>query len=66
MSGTDPGCAATRLLSTQPQLEFRVRISAISLRACYGMSGTDIRCGAVFLRQCYAMSGTGVGHSRQY
>eukprot|EP00961_Rhodomonas_salina_P174323 2350592-Rhodomonas_salina.4 len=28
------------------------------LRACYVMSGTDLRCGAGCLRVCYAMSGT--------
>eukprot|EP00961_Rhodomonas_salina_P223757 3025635-Rhodomonas_salina.1 len=31
--------------------------SAICLRACYAMSGTDIVYGAIYPRVCYAMSG---------
>eukprot|EP00961_Rhodomonas_salina_P009223 125660-Rhodomonas_salina.2 len=33
-------------------------LTAISLRARYAMSGTDIACGAISLRACYAMRGT--------
>eukprot|EP00961_Rhodomonas_salina_P076012 1020559-Rhodomonas_salina.1 len=32
--------------------------SAIGLRACYAMSGTDILYGRICLRACYAVSGT--------
>eukprot|EP00961_Rhodomonas_salina_P174870 2358836-Rhodomonas_salina.4 len=39
---------------------FRLRRvdSAICLRACYAMSGTEIAYSAICLRACYAMSGT--------
>eukprot|EP00961_Rhodomonas_salina_P099965 1344496-Rhodomonas_salina.1 len=36
--------------------------SAISLRAPYALSGTDIPCGAVCLRANYAMSGTQIAY----
>eukprot|EP00961_Rhodomonas_salina_P267808 3618292-Rhodomonas_salina.1 len=37
--------------------------SAICLRACYAMSGTDLAYGAICLRSCYAMSGTDLGYA---
>eukprot|EP00961_Rhodomonas_salina_P031753 428191-Rhodomonas_salina.1 len=36
--------------------------SAISLRASYAMSGTDLACGAISLGACYAMSGTDLAY----
>eukprot|EP00961_Rhodomonas_salina_P082548 1109409-Rhodomonas_salina.4 len=35
---------------------------AISLGACYAMSGTDITHGSIGLGACYAMSGTDIAH----
>eukprot|EP00961_Rhodomonas_salina_P154159 2076502-Rhodomonas_salina.1 len=37
--------------------------TAISLRACYAMSGTDIGYIAIGLRTCYAMSGTELAYA---
>eukprot|EP00961_Rhodomonas_salina_P284562 3846133-Rhodomonas_salina.2 len=36
------------------------RSTAIILRACHAMSGTDIAFGALVLRACYAKSGTDI------
>eukprot|EP00961_Rhodomonas_salina_P190820 2574433-Rhodomonas_salina.2 len=36
--------------------------SAIRLRACYAMSGTNTAHGAIGLRACYAMPGTDTAH----
>eukprot|EP00961_Rhodomonas_salina_P013290 178554-Rhodomonas_salina.1 len=55
MSGTDIAYNATRH-SWQPSLVS----DAVSLRACYAMSGTDVQHGATNLHSCYAMFGTDV------
>eukprot|EP00961_Rhodomonas_salina_P242093 3270585-Rhodomonas_salina.2 len=36
---------------------------AISLRACYGMSGTDLRYGRICIRASYAKSGTDIAYA---
>eukprot|EP00961_Rhodomonas_salina_P042438 570295-Rhodomonas_salina.1 len=40
------------------RMRSQASISAISLRACYVISGTDMAFGAICLRACYAMPGT--------
>eukprot|EP00961_Rhodomonas_salina_P073203 983480-Rhodomonas_salina.2 len=56
MSGTDLVYGATsRRASPTEQV-------AISLRACYAMSGTDLANDDVSLCACYAMSGTEIAY----
>eukprot|EP00961_Rhodomonas_salina_P014396 193116-Rhodomonas_salina.2 len=62
MSGTDLGYGATRELRCRWLVQ-----SAIRLRACYAMSGTEIAYGAISPRDtrlcaCYAMSGTEIAY----
>eukprot|EP00961_Rhodomonas_salina_P023507 315720-Rhodomonas_salina.1 len=54
-----PDLLAHALVQAQDQVQTTV---AISLRACYAMSGTDLDCGAIGLRACYAMSGTDLAY----
>eukprot|EP00961_Rhodomonas_salina_P206922 2793416-Rhodomonas_salina.1 len=55
--------AAYALPMACPALTWRLAYAlAVSLRACYAMSGTDLLNGAIGLRASYAMSGTNTAH----
>eukprot|EP00961_Rhodomonas_salina_P097791 1315814-Rhodomonas_salina.1 len=73
MSGTDIACFAMRRADMTHCLNELAKVgSAISIRACYAMSGTvlvyaaAISLGACYaisgLRACYAMSGTDIAY----
>eukprot|EP00961_Rhodomonas_salina_P073194 983385-Rhodomonas_salina.1 len=65
LSGTVVAYAATRSLGGARSSTAQAR-SAISLRARYAMSGTDIACAAICLRTRYAMSSTDIGQLRYF
>eukprot|EP00961_Rhodomonas_salina_P185997 2511256-Rhodomonas_salina.2 len=58
MSGTEIAYGATSF--DRPNLFYTGQKSAIYLRACDAMPGTDIAYGAIGVRTCYSMSGTDV------
>eukprot|EP00961_Rhodomonas_salina_P027935 377831-Rhodomonas_salina.6 len=59
----NPGYNTTRIRSFIRTLSTVLLVSsAIVLRACYAMSGTEIAYVAIGLRPCYAMSGTGIAY----